>query len=99
MSYCLFEVYVNCKMNYNIDFGVLSVVIILCMCVCVCCDSNDGTEFSGSVYHSIHRDLEFGVQFSWSAGANVSRFAVGTRYSPDFQTTYRVSYSCLCILH
>ncbi len=54
--------------------------------------SNDGTEFSGSVYHSIHKDLEFGVQLSWSAGANVTRFALGTKYSPDSLTTYRVSY-------
>jgi len=50
---------------------------------------NDGTEFAGSVFHKVNKDLDFGVQLNWSAGSNSTRFGIGAKYTPDNVTTYR----------
>lgn len=50
---------------------------------------NDGSEFAGSVFQKINKQLDVGVNLSWTAGSNVTRFGIGARYAPDADTTYR----------
>jgi hypothetical protein len=49
----------------------------------------DNTEFSGSVFHKLNRDLEMGVLVDWTVGSNDTRFALGAKYCPDKDTTVR----------
>jgi voltage-dependent anion channel protein 2 len=44
---------------------------------------NDGQEFGGSIYQKVDSRLETGVQLSWTAGSNVTRFALGCKYKLD----------------
>lgn len=44
---------------------------------------NDATEFAGSVHQKINKDLETGVSLSWTAGSNLTRFALGSKYIID----------------
>lgn len=50
---------------------------------------NDGSEFAGSVFQKVNKQLDLGVQLSWTAGSNVTRFGIGARYAPDSDTTFR----------
>lgn len=49
----------------------------------------DNTEFSGSVYHKVNSKLETGVQVDWTVGSNDTKFALGAKYLPDKDTTFR----------
>jgi len=49
----------------------------------------DGSEFAGSMFQKISKQLDVGVQLSWTAGNNVTRFGIGARYAPDADTTFR----------
>jgi len=44
---------------------------------------NNATEFAGSVHQKVNRDLETGVNLSWTAGSNVTRFGVAGKYKLD----------------
>jgi len=50
---------------------------------------NDGQEFAGSVYHKVNNDLGCGVQLSWSAGSNNTKFGIGAQYNLDKDATVR----------
>lgn len=50
---------------------------------------NDGAEFGGSIYQRVNSDFETGVNLSWTAGTNATRFALGAKYTPDRDSTFR----------
>lgn len=50
---------------------------------------NDGTEFCGSYYQKVNRDLESGVQLSWTSGSNATRFGLAAKYTPDKDSIFR----------
>lgn len=50
---------------------------------------NDGSEFSGSVYQKVNRELEAAVNLSWTAGSNATKFGVASKYSPTDEITFR----------
>ena len=52
---------------------------------------NDGSEFGGSIYQRVSSEFETGVSLSWTAGTNATRFGLGAKYTPDKETTFRVS--------
>jgi voltage-dependent anion channel protein 2 len=45
--------------------------------------SNDGKEFGGSIYQRCNPKLETGVQLSWSAGSNATKFGIAAKYDLD----------------
>ncbi|XP_064601250.1 voltage-dependent anion-selective channel protein 2-like [Liolophura sinensis] len=49
---------------------------------------NEGTEFGGSIYQRVNSDLETGVSLSWAAGTNVTRFALGAKYTVDKDASF-----------
>lgn len=51
--------------------------------------ANGGSEFLASVFHKVNRDLESGVQISWSLGTSETRFGFGAKYIVDNNTTFR----------
>jgi len=50
---------------------------------------NDGSEFGGSYHQKVNDELETGVQLSWTAGSNATRFGLAAKYTPDRDTTIR----------
>lgn len=50
---------------------------------------NDGQEFGGSIYQNVDGKLETGVQLSWTAGSNATRFGLGCVYKLDSDTSLR----------
>lgn len=50
---------------------------------------NNGQEFAGSVYQRVNDQLETGVQLSWTAGTNTTRFGLGCAYDLDCDTSVR----------
>lgn len=44
---------------------------------------NDGQEFGGSIYQKVNDKLQTGVQLSWTAGNNATRFGLGCKYILD----------------
>ncbi|XP_078486066.1 non-selective voltage-gated ion channel VDAC2 [Ciona intestinalis] len=44
---------------------------------------NDASEFGGSIYQSVNKNLATGIQLSWSAGQNNTKFGVATKYNID----------------
>jgi len=52
-------------------------------------DVQDGQEFAGSVYHKVNNDLGCGVQLSWTAGNNTTKFGIGAQYNLDKDATVR----------
>ncbi|XP_077118336.1 non-selective voltage-gated ion channel VDAC3 isoform X1 [Ranitomeya variabilis] len=48
---------------------------------------NDGTEFGGSIYQKVNKDVETSVSLAWSAGSNNTRFGIGAKYQLDSNTT------------
>lgn len=52
---------------------------------------NDGAEFGGSIYQRVNSDLETGVSLSWTAGTNLTRFALGAKYTVDKDASFSVS--------
>lgn len=51
--------------------------------------SNDGSEFGGSYYQKVNDELECGVNLSWTAGTNATRFGLAAKYQPDRDSTFR----------
>lgn len=50
---------------------------------------NDGQEFAGNLYQKVNDKLQTGVQLSWQAGTNLTRFGLGCVYSLDDDTSVR----------
>lgn len=57
----------------------------------LCHSSNDGTEFSGSVYQKVNSNLETAVTLAWTAGSNNTRFGVGAKYQLDKNSSLSAS--------
>jgi voltage-dependent anion channel protein 2 len=41
---------------------------------------NDGQEYGGAIYQRVNDQLETGINLSWSAGSNATRFGIGCKY-------------------
>jgi voltage-dependent anion channel protein 2 len=50
---------------------------------------NGGSEFLGSVFHKVTKDLESGITMSWVTGTSETRFGFGAKYNADKDTTFR----------
>jgi len=50
---------------------------------------NNGSEFGGSIYQRVSKEIETGVSLAWTAGTTQTRFGLGAKYSPDKETTFR----------
>lgn len=44
---------------------------------------NDGSEFGGSIYQRVNPKLDIGVNLSWTASNNATRFGLGGKYILD----------------
>ena len=53
--------------------------------------SNDGSEFAGSIYHKVNKDLEAGVNLSWASGNNATTLGLGAKYKIDKDSSLVVS--------
>ncbi|OCT86482.1 hypothetical protein XELAEV_18020166mg [Xenopus laevis] len=53
-------------------------------------DDNDGTEFGGSVYQKVSKDVGTSVSLSWSAGSSNTRFGIAAKYQLDSNTMISV---------
>jgi voltage-dependent anion channel protein 2 len=52
--------------------------------------SNDGQEFTGSVYQKVNSQLESGINLAWTSGNNTTRFGLGCIYKLDSDSTVKV---------
>lgn len=50
---------------------------------------NDGSQFSGSYHQKLTKELETGLQLSWTSGSNASQLALAAKYTPDADTVIR----------
>ncbi|KAF5287496.1 hypothetical protein FQA39_LY04124 [Lamprigera yunnana] len=50
---------------------------------------DDGHDFGGSIYQKISPQLETGIQLSWSAGSNDTKFGIGAKYNLDPDASIR----------
>ena len=50
---------------------------------------NDGSEFNGSVFQRVNSSLETGVNLSWTAGSNATKFGIAAKYTPEKDSTLR----------
>jgi len=50
---------------------------------------NDGSEFGGSLYHKLNKDLETGVSLGWRADSNKVSFGIGCKHILDADTSVR----------
>ena len=57
---------------------------------------NDANEVGGSVYQRINDRLETGVQLAWTAGSNLTRFALASKYQLDPQTIVSAKVNNMC---
>ncbi|XP_029459568.1 voltage-dependent anion-selective channel protein 3 isoform X2 [Rhinatrema bivittatum] len=48
---------------------------------------NDGTEFGGSIYQKVNKNVETSVNLAWTAGSNNTRFGVAAKYQWDEDTS------------
>ena len=63
---------------------------LVSICHCLYFHSNGGSEFLGSVFHKVTKDLESGITMSWVTGTSETRFGFGAKYNADKDTTFRV---------
>lgn len=50
---------------------------------------NDGTEYHGSIFQKVNRNLDTGVLISWTTGTQDTRYAIAAKYRVDKDTTLR----------
>lgn len=50
---------------------------------------DDGSDFTGSVFQRVNKDLETGVLLNWTAGSNATKFGLAAKYIADKDTTIR----------
>lgn len=55
----------------------------------LCFSSNDGQEFSGSIFQRTSDKLDVGVQLSWASGTSNTKFAIGAKYQLDDDASVR----------
>jgi len=73
------------------------------LCNDIVCFSNDGQEFSGSIFQKVSDKLEAGAQMSWTgpSGSNsTTRFGIGAKFLADNDSIFRVNktiYESLCL--
>ncbi|KAL3118162.1 hypothetical protein niasHT_001936 [Heterodera trifolii] len=51
--------------------------------------TTDGTDFGASLYHRVHKNLEYGVQMGWKTGDAMASWAVATKYNMSPELTLR----------
>lgn len=54
---------------------------------------NDGSKFSGLIYHKISGSLEAAAQLNWASGSSSTAFQVGCKYDVDKDTSVRAKVS------
>jgi len=54
---------------------------------------NDMSEFGGSYFHRLSKEIETGAQISWTAGSNATRLGLAAKYTPEKETTFRAKVS------
>ncbi|XP_043964355.1 voltage-dependent anion-selective channel protein 3 isoform X1 [Gambusia affinis] len=54
---------------------------------------NDGTEFGGSIYQKVNKNLEAAVNMAWTVGSNNTRFGIGTKYklNKDYSLSAKIT--------
>lgn len=62
------------------------------------CCSNDGAEFCSSIYQKVSDDLEAGVNLTWAAGSNATKFGLGAKYKLDSDASVNVRSRVLIII-
>lgn len=50
---------------------------------------NDTTEFAGSIHQKVNDKVETGINLSWTAGTNTTRFGIAAKYALDKDCTVR----------
>jgi len=50
---------------------------------------NDTSEFAGSIHQKVSKNVETGINLSWTAGTNTTRFGIGAKYVVDKDCTLR----------
>lgn len=52
-------------------------------------NSNDGSDFGGSIYQRVNEQLESGVELSWASGTNATKFGLAAKYALDKDAAVR----------
>jgi hypothetical protein len=60
--------------------------------------SNDGQEFTGSVYQKVNPQLESGINLAWTSGNNTTRFGLGCIYKLDSDSSIKVCLEYLFMI-
>ncbi|XP_064630417.1 voltage-dependent anion-selective channel protein 2-like isoform X2 [Lineus longissimus] len=50
---------------------------------------NAGSEFAGSIHQKVNSNVETGINLSWTAGTNTTRFGIAAKYTVDKDCTLR----------
>lgn len=58
--------------------------------------SNDGQEFSGSIFQKCSDKLDVGVQLSWTSGSNNTKFGLGGKMQLDKDAAVRAKVNNAC---
>lgn len=59
-------------------------------------NSNDGQEFSGSIFQKCSDKLDVGVQLSWTSGTNNTKFGLGGKFQLDSDAALRAKVNNNC---
>lgn len=51
--------------------------------------SDNGREFSGSIFHKVKPDLEGAISLAWNSSNNVTQFGIGGKYNLDSDANIR----------
>ncbi|CAK5075508.1 unnamed protein product [Meloidogyne enterolobii] len=56
--------------------------------------TNDGNEFGGSLYHKVHKNFEFGVQYMWKLKEENNQWSLASKYqvNPDLCLRAKVDH-------
>lgn len=70
-------------------------IVPCCVTFLLALQSNDGSEFGGSIYQKVSDKLETAVNLAWTAGSNSTRFGIAAKYQLDKDATISVSYDAM----
>ncbi|XP_061585496.1 voltage-dependent anion-selective channel protein 3 isoform X2 [Cololabis saira] len=59
---------------------------------------NDRTEFGGSIYQKVNKNLETAVDLAWTAGSNNTHFGLGAKYQLDKDATLSTKVNNACLV-
>ncbi|XP_014861625.1 PREDICTED: voltage-dependent anion-selective channel protein 3-like isoform X2 [Poecilia mexicana] len=65
--------------NFAVGFNAADLQVHACV--------NEGSEFSGSIYHRVDDKLDMAVTLAWTAGSNNTRFGIAGKYMLDKDTS------------